>query len=71
MVGVTWYKALAFTHWLTAHLQKAEQPPGWTVCLPTEAEWEKAARGNFYPYFEFDYFEFRVVLSSFPLVSGL
>jgi formylglycine-generating enzyme required for sulfatase activity len=38
MVGVSWYEALAFCAWLSHQL-------GRTVRLPSEAEWEKAARG--------------------------
>jgi hypothetical protein len=37
-VRVSWYGAVAFCRWLSAQL-------GFTIRLPTEEEWEKAARG--------------------------
>jgi len=37
-VGITWYESLAFTRWLS------KKWPG--TRLPSEAEWEKAARGG-------------------------
>ncbi len=39
VVCVSWYEAVAFTRWLS-------EETGLTVRLPTEAEWEKAARGT-------------------------
>ena len=38
VVGVTWFEAEAYTKWLSAET-------GLNYALPTEAQWEKAARG--------------------------
>ena len=43
VVGFMWYEMQAFIRWLNTVI---DLPTGYQMQLPSEAEWEKAARGG-------------------------
>ncbi len=46
VINISWNDAQAYCHWLN-ETRGTELPKGFVFRLPTEAEWEKAARGEF------------------------